>query len=152
MRSRLQCLVLVAVLCSTACATDFRRDPEFGREAGFAIVGKIADIATTRAGLQQGLVESNPILGPDQRKAILFQAAGTGFMLWYSARLKAQGNVHWRLPLRIWGVISGSAAGWNATLLARDYSRTDPGAFVLANPQGPGAIDRTGGQIEHANP
>jgi hypothetical protein len=121
MRSRLLFMSVLAAVLTTACATDFRRDPEFGREAGFAIVSKAADIATTRAGVEQGFVESNPVLGRDQRTAVLVQVAGTSFVLWYSARLKAEGNRHWKVPLRIWAVISGGSATWNGTLLARSY-------------------------------
>jgi hypothetical protein len=124
MRSRSLFSSIAIVVLISGCATDFRRDPEFGREAGFAIVTKAADIATTRAGMEQGLVESNPILGRDQRTAVLVQIAGTSLVLWYSARLKAEGNPSWKVPLRIWAVISGSAATWNGTLLARDFARS----------------------------
>jgi hypothetical protein len=70
------------------------------------------DLATTRAALNNGAVEANPIMR-NQAVAIAIDAATAYLVVRISEHMKS------KLPLRIYSAIHFGAAGWNAVQIAR---------------------------------
>ena len=104
-------ILITTVLIATGCGTPYT--PAQKRAFALYTAGTIADLITTRQGLQQGCREVNPFLDdyPSDRELISFKAAMTG-VLW------GFGEIFPERREQIWswaGIMSGGAAIWNTT-------------------------------------